>query len=86
MKKLLITAIAAVLLAPVAAQAQSARSLECMAKNGFTPEQWRARSVPGGRRSRARRGARRRHRGGAAAGAGGGQGARQEDAVPDRAQ
>jgi hypothetical protein len=48
MNKLFVTIFAVVLLAPLAAQAQSARSLECMAKNGFTPEQWRARTVPSG--------------------------------------
>jgi hypothetical protein len=48
MNKLFVTAFAAMLLAPFTAQAQSARSQECMAKNGFTPEQWRARTVPRG--------------------------------------
>jgi hypothetical protein len=48
MKKHLIVTIVALLLAPAVAHAQSARSLECMAKNGFTPEQWRAMAVPAG--------------------------------------
>jgi Ni/Co efflux regulator RcnB len=47
-KKLIIIAAVAAFFAPFAAHAQSARSQECMAKNGFTAEQWRARTVPSG--------------------------------------
>jgi hypothetical protein len=48
MKKHLIVTMIAMLFAPAVAHAESARSLACMAKNGFTPEQWHAMAVPGG--------------------------------------
>ena len=48
MKKSIVVAAIAGLLTPVAARAQSARSLECMAKNGFTADQWHAHAVPSG--------------------------------------
>jgi hypothetical protein len=48
MRKSIVVAAMVVLFAPVAAQAQSARSLECMAKNGFTADQWHAHAVPSG--------------------------------------
>jgi hypothetical protein len=49
MKKHLIVPVVAMLFAPVVVQAQeSPKSLACMAKNGFTADQWHARSVPGG--------------------------------------
>jgi hypothetical protein len=48
MKKLLLLTAFIVLVTAPRAQAQSARSQECMSRNGFTAEQWRARSVPSG--------------------------------------
>jgi hypothetical protein len=48
MRRQIILAAFVLLLFPVAAPAQSAKSQACMAKNGFTAEQWRARSVPSG--------------------------------------
>jgi hypothetical protein len=48
MKKLLVLTALVVLATAPRAQAQSARSLECMSRNGFTADQWRARSVPRG--------------------------------------
>jgi hypothetical protein len=48
MKKNIVVAVIVVLFAPVAAHAQSARSQECMAKNGFTADQWHAHAVPSG--------------------------------------